>query len=282
MSYYFRPTENYYGGMRRVRVSDVSAFNSMAIIFIGVALIYSSFFVFTPFQYRQLIVTLCTSVFVGPIAIRAAGGISKKGQIRYGLMCFSWTLFVFLNTFESTKQYAMYVIPAIPALLYVFHKSSPHVLKNFRYLERTEIVAEVFLSIVYTAIVLTVLYLVVVKAKKSEFMIQDCRAYLYMTINCVMEYGIILGVMFGVFSRKIMELRYPIGYLTGWNIVFWTMYQGASVIGYDEALLMFGGVFAAAFLQQLAMSISFYICRSTRIMLFMCLIIYYFYGSIVQ
>lgn len=280
MTFYFKPTDKYYGGMRRVRVSEAPVFNSIAVAFVGLAIIYSILFFFVPVSNRQPVVVLFTSVFFGPIAIKAVGGVDRKGWIYYALMCSSWILFVILRSYDPTRRTAMFVSLLIPLFLYAFHKSSPHVLKSFCYLERTELVSEVFLSLFSTSIVLTVLYLVIVKAMKNDLIVKDISSYLEMTINCVIEYGIILGLMFGAFSKKILELRYPIGYLIGWNVVFWTIYQGPSAIGFDDALLILAGVVTTAFLQQLILGISFYLCRSTRIPLFLCLVLYIFYGSI--
>lgn len=281
MNILFKTGENYYSGFQRFNILTDRTFRRCLIAFFLLIAVQAPMSIVTPpGMFREIFFILMFLAYMLPAALVLAGGMPAAGWRWYAAAAGLYAAGTIPIAIGGSYFYLLFTLPAMLCFM-MANRTAPHLLVALGYKTPAMPATEVAYTILIAAVFISYTWLGQALIKKSGFEIHSTGEYLWLIATSALYYGTLWGILYGIFLRRFLDMRYEIVAPIALNIILMSMYWVPSVIGYSvNPKLAVSGSILQSFASQLALGMAFYFCRSTRPLLAGFIIYYLFVKSI--
>jgi hypothetical protein len=276
---YLKKTPEYYSGFQRISLFSDPILQKCALVFAGTAVITVAAVFFIPGeQARETVYILTSLLFTLPMALLLVGGMSAVGWLWYGGFC----AFSAAGTVPPYLGYShsfIYFLAAAAICLFFTAKNNPSLLKSFGYSEHVPPVREILPTAISSFLFIFFAYYVLTEMKNAHFRLMAFSEYVLYAADFTITYGVFFGLLYGVLLRHLMKKHFDLHLLIGINIFLLYLTWLPVMIHRPLPAMIAVGSFAFCFFTQTVLGLTFFFCRSTRIVFFAYLFYYLFSKS---
>jgi hypothetical protein len=278
-SFDFRATDRFRPGAHRLEFLAEKAVSRSLLLFVAFCLVFSPEYMIKSAPARETIDILAALALTFPFGIMLAGGAAANAWGWYaGFAVFTAAATAPVILFDSSP----FILLAIPALacFIMFHLRAPHVLRAFGYLEKTSPAMEFLFFALLTGIFLLMTRQMVAASKMvNPNHFSFCR-YVSLAIGCLVMFGPVFGVMFGIITRRLLDLKFLLIIPITFNSLLLFLYFLPSyIISTPSMVVALGTGAVISVVYMMAMGLPFFYCRSTRFLVLFYLVFYLCYKS---
>jgi len=272
-------TDKYYPGFRKFNLFSDAVFRRVVVLVIGGAIIDSVCNYFIPYHApeRELVGSFRTLIYLLPVYIMLSGGFNPRALVYYVLFALMFGAGQAASIYGSPLMSALF-FPAAAACFWLFHKNSRSTLASLGFLENISFLKEIVFIIPASAILIYPSY-AAFSINHTELRFLGYDHYFKLLFIGLLTYGTLFGILYGVLTRRLLELRFQIVVPVVLNTLLHFSFWLPAIIGYEQSLKSVFAVFMSCLLAQFTMSMAYYYTRSVRVVILIYLIYYLFYKS---
>ncbi|HOX28069.1 MAG TPA: hypothetical protein PLQ76_02815, partial [bacterium] len=205
----YRTTESFCEGFQKANIFAERDVRVSALIFVLFGAIVTPFKYLIPAGFKSESVSMIVLIlFVFPLSTTLMGGISRRAWKLYA----GFGVFFLLGLVPALWGFPVYLVFLPPAVLFLilFLRAEPKIAVRFGYSGKPVSLSEVLMALLSSAVFITITYIAIVMVTKTKFYLHPFRDYFFEFIIVVPEYFVAWGIMYGVLTKRLLNMKFEI------------------------------------------------------------------------